>query len=173
MITICDDDVMPIDEGQEAMIKRIFEQFPIQEPVHIFETIHGHIAKFNFKEGNFIPTQKDKPQRLDANDLKFWSEVGGDLRWFELGHGVIQVGLKEQPTFQVWIQGYRGNATICNHKFLGTFKADSFYEACEMAMKPNKMVPSWLKYDDGKITHYGQELFNNEAEAAKTLYRGY
>ncbi len=172
MITINNDqDVKAINEAQTAVIKRIFDQYPIDSTIHIFETVHGHIARLNFKFGHYIKQDKNKPARLDAESLKFWSGIADDLRWFEIGHGVIQVGLKEKPSFEVWIQGSRGYATISNHKFLGTFKADSFYEACEMAVKQNNMVFAWLKNKDGVITHYCHGLFDNEAEAAKTLYR--
>ncbi len=92
-----DNDVKSINEAQTAVAQRIFDQYPIKAPVYIFETIHGHIARFNFKEGRFIKQDENKPARQDAESLRFWSDIGEDLRWFEVGHGVIKVGLKDLP----------------------------------------------------------------------------
>lgn len=86
-----DPSVKPASADQIALIKRVIEEYPLDDTIYLDETIHGHIAQFNFEDGYFIPLQKGTPARLDKDLLKFWSDIADDLRWFEISHGLIKI----------------------------------------------------------------------------------
>ena len=83
--------VASIDCAKMALIRQVFDKYPIQDKVYLFETIHGHIATLNFKAGRFLPHQENTPARLDNEELQFWIQLAPKLRWFEVGHGIIEI----------------------------------------------------------------------------------
>lgn len=86
-----DNTVRKIDASKIALIRRVFNKYPCKENVYLDETIFGHIAEIYIEDGRFIPGREDTPQRLDMDDIKFWAQLAPKLRWFEHGHGVINI----------------------------------------------------------------------------------
>jgi len=88
-----DTEVKPLPASKYPLVERVFKHYECSNTVHLYETIHGHVAMFHINEGRFIPHHRDSPARLDAESLKFWNDIAPELRWFEIGCGVISIAL--------------------------------------------------------------------------------
>ena len=60
--------------------------------------------------------------------------------------------------FQVWMEGFNES----KHKLLGTYRANTFLDACRFAIADNDL---WDDYDRINNTVYGCRLFDNELDS--------
>jgi hypothetical protein len=68
--------------------------------------------------------------------------------------------------YQIWNEGFSVTGQSSPAQFLGEFEAESFEEACVIAMK----VKGWdIKnyYDPERNTFWGCKFYDNEADARK------
>ena len=64
--------------------------------------------------------------------------------------------------FQVWMEGFVCNEYIAKPELLGTYRTNSFIEACRFAIADHDL---WDDYDEHNNTVYGCRLFDNEVDS--------
>lgn len=72
--------------------------------------------------------------------------------------------------WDVWIEGYHAQGDRGYHKYVGSFSADSFQDACTVAAM--KLARGNIDifnryYDKQKNTWWGCHFYDNEADASK------
>lgn len=68
--------------------------------------------------------------------------------------------------FDIWMQGFSVTENNGTAKFLGTYEADSFLDACQMAANKH---PEYGDYDPESNDIWGCRLFDNETDARKSF----
>lgn len=66
---------------------------------------------------------------------------------------------------QIWAEGYRASGDSSGATYMGTEFASSLKEACDMLAKRDQGFAKY--YDSKRLTHWGCELFDNEADARR------
>lgn len=64
--------------------------------------------------------------------------------------------------FQVWMEGFKTNGYETKHELLGTYRANTFIEACRLAVADHDL---WEDYNRANNTVYGCRLFDNELDS--------
>ncbi|MFA0809316.1 hypothetical protein [Microbulbifer epialgicus] len=77
------------------MLESVLANYELESDVYLFESAHGHIAKFKCKEGCYIKRNENSPRRLTKEDAEFFLTLPG-LRWFNYCEGFIEVGFDEE-----------------------------------------------------------------------------
>ena len=69
--------------------------------------------------------------------------------------------------YEVWMQGYSCTGQYKPHELIGRVKAESFKEACEIALKKRGIDKDDFEkyYDSDNQTYWGCSLFDNEADS--------
>lgn len=61
------------------------------------------------------------------------------------------------------MEGLEMNGARCGARFIGTFEAETFAQACRKAFKEDSF------YDPMRNSYFGCRLYDNEADARKTF----
>lgn len=70
--------------------------------------------------------------------------------------------------YEVWMEGYSCTGQSKTHEFIGKVKAESFEQACEIAVKKWCSKESFEKYYDSENqTFWGCKCYDNEIDAAR------
>jgi len=65
--------------------------------------------------------------------------------------------------FEVWSEGYVATGERAGAKFHGTFEAETFREACILALG------HFVDFDGNRLTLWGSEMFDNETDARRNF----
>ncbi|CAB4192155.1 hypothetical protein UFOVP1244_4 [uncultured Caudovirales phage] len=65
--------------------------------------------------------------------------------------------------FEVWCSGWESSDGRGAARFLGKFNAESFADACEMAIIDRSL------FDRERLTYWGCGLFDNETDARRSF----
>lgn len=72
--------------------------------------------------------------------------------------------------YEVWMEGYSATGEHGTHHLIGKVKANSFKEACDIAIKNWCTKRDYKLYWDSKqLTFWGCKCYDNEADAAKNF----
>ncbi len=91
-----DKHVTSLQKPSIEMINTVFDFFPLKATAYLYETSHGHIIQFEFKEENFRKGDEEKALRLNSKELIFLSSLIG-FRWVEAKVGSLHIGFKNTP----------------------------------------------------------------------------
>jgi hypothetical protein len=69
-------------------------------------------------------------------------------------------------TFTIWCEGYAATGEHATANCLGTFEGANFAEACDKWANRSCTNPDL--YDPDRLTYWGCQLFDNEAEARRS-----
>lgn len=74
--------------------------------------------------------------------------------------------------FEIWMEGYEVTGNSAPHSFVGYAEAETFEEACYIALKDYEKrlgKPGLIDeyYDPQRNTYWGMRMFDNESDAAK------
>ena len=69
---------------------------------------------------------------------------------------------------QVWIEGYRATGESGGARFLGTYEAETFAEAVEMALDANNMDRQGF-FNAERLTYWGCKFYDNGNDAVSTF----
>lgn len=83
--------VAPINSTSKALLEAVQERFNTSPNVHLYETIHGHVAAMSRMSNHIVPGSENKPMRLDKDDLQFLANHPA-IRWIEATCGEVKVG---------------------------------------------------------------------------------
>jgi len=74
----------------------------------------------------------------------------------------------DEREYEVWMEGYNITGQSHKHTFIGKVRAESFKEACKIAVRNWCSKESFEKYYDvEKQTFWGCKCYDNEVDAAK------
>lgn len=65
--------------------------------------------------------------------------------------------------YNIWMEGFRMTGAKSQARFVGTFEAESFAEACQKAFGKDPY------YNPKRNTYYGCCLYDNESDARKSF----
>lgn len=74
--------------------------------------------------------------------------------------------------YEVWMEGYQATGQHCPHKFVGEIEAESFKEACSIAVKELCKASSCPEdfdryYDEESCSFWGLRCFDNEKDSMR------
>lgn len=72
--------------------------------------------------------------------------------------------------YEIWMAGYRATGQYAPHEYIGKATADSFKEACKIAIKNWLSNPEDYKYYNEEYCHFwGCNLYDNEKDAERSF----
>lgn len=83
--------VNELSPDSEQMLMAVIEFIDAKSTVLLHETLHGHIATIDKKEGRFVPGCEGQPARLGVEEMAFFTGLYG-FRWVEACTGKIVIG---------------------------------------------------------------------------------
>lgn len=72
--------------------------------------------------------------------------------------------------FQVWVEGFAMNGEQEGARYLGTYEAETFAEACTLAVDKNFSVGGIKRHwDQERLTWFGCHMYDNGNDAVKSF----
>ena len=84
-------DVQDLTPHSVALLSIVAKHFDCDGSVFLYETIHGHIAFLNRREGTFFTKDAHLPMRLGLETANFIQTLKG-FRWIEPSNGSVRIG---------------------------------------------------------------------------------